>query len=223
MLHLLQLSDTALPVGAFSFSNTLESAADAEVVKGYESLEQYTREVVRTAAFTDGVAALTAWQAAKQDDYGMITEADKLLFCSKPNDEARLMSQRMGRKLAELMTPLLREEFIERWNDDIRHHAIGGSYAVTLALVARACRIERQELFCSICYGAASITLGAALRTMRTTHFTTQSILFRMAEFIEPLYDEAATMTLDEMNSFAPQCDIMAALHEKGSRRLFMN
>ena len=34
---------------------------------------------------------------------------------------------------------------------------------------------------------------------------------------------EASEMEIGEMNSFAMQCDIMAALHEKGAKRLFMN
>ena len=223
IMHLLQLSDTALPVGAFSFSSTLESASDAGVVHNDESLEAYTRQIVRIAALTDGVAALIAWRAIANSDYSMIITADKALFCSKLNNEARQMSQRMGRKLTELMTPLLQHNTLTRWHDDIMGQKVTGTYAVTQAIVAKACDIEARELFCSICYGAASIILSAALRCTRTTHLATQGILFRMAKFIEPLYEEAAVMTLDEMNSFSPQCDIMAALHEKGSKRLFMN
>ena len=30
-------------------------------------------------------------------------------------------------------------------------------------------------------------------------------------------------MTLDEMHAFAPQIDILASLHEKGVKRMFMN
>ena len=223
IMHLLQLSDSALPVGAFSFSATLESAANVGVVKDEATLEQYTREVVRTVAFTDGVAALTAWQATTDSDYEAVIAADRALYCSKPNDEARIMSQRMGRKLAELMAPLFKHEFLTRWHEDIKQQRISGNYAITQAIVAQICCVEKSELFCSICYGAASIILGAALRATRTTHFATQGILFRLADFIGEMYGQAKDMRLDEMHSFSPQCDIMASLHEKGSKRLFMN
>ena len=37
------------------------------------------------------------------------------------------------------------------------------------------------------------------------------------------LYREAAELGLDDMHAFTPQIDILAALHEKGTQRMFMN
>ena len=34
---------------------------------------------------------------------------------------------------------------------------------------------------------------------------------------------EAAELGLDDMHAFTPQIDILAALHEKGTQRMFMN
>ena len=65
--------------------------------------------------------------------------------------------------------------------------------------------------------------LNAALRCVRVSHYDTQRIFFRLAAEIGPLYNEAATMEYDDMNAFVPQTDILASLHEKGSKRLFMN
>ena len=39
----------------------------------------------------------------------------------------------------------------------------------------------------------------------------------------EALYREAAELGLDDMHAFTPQIDILAALHEKGTQRMFMN
>ena len=223
ILHLLQLSDSALPTGAFSFSNTLESAAEWGVVRDEASLESYTSQIVRTAALTDGIAALEAWRAASEGDYSRLAAADQMLYISKLNEEARQMSQRMGRKLAELCSELLRQKLLTDWCDDIVKKRVAGTYAATQGLIAALCGIDRKGLFCSLCYGTANIVLGAALRCTRTTHITTQGILFRLGTLVEMLYAEASEMEIGEMNSFAMQCDIMAALHEKGSKRLFMN
>ena len=65
--------------------------------------------------------------------------------------------------------------------------------------------------------------LGAALRCVRVSHYDTQRILFRLAATAEATYDEVRDMTLDEMHAFAPQIDILASLHEKGVKRMFMN
>lgn len=223
IFHLLQLSDSAFPIGAFAFSNTLESASEQNIVNDSASLEAYTREIVRSSAFTDGVAALVALQATIENRYEAIATADKLLFCSKAGDEARRMTQRMGLKLTEIMVPMLRNELLDGWHDDISHARAAGTFAVSLGIVAALCHIPREALYGSVCYGAASVVLGAALRSTRTTHLTTQLILFKLGPLIEELYAEAALLDIEQMNSFAPQYDIMASLHEKGSKRLFMN
>lgn len=222
-MHLLQLSDSAFPIGAFSFSNTLESAAEYGVVHDEDSLESYTRQIIRSAAMTDGIAALTAWVATAENDYNRLITIDNSLLCSKANEESRQMTQRMGRKLTEVIDRMIDKEPLKTWLKKINDGEVAGTHAVTMGMVTALCGIDRQELFCSICYGAATIALGAALRCTRTTHLTTQSILFRMGEYVESLYAEAKRMDIEQMNGFSPQYDIMAALHEKGTKRLFMN
>ena len=223
LMRLLQLSDSALPVGTFSFSNTLESAVEWGIVYDDATLEQYCTEITRMTAFTDGVAALKAHRACQTAEYEEIVGIDNILMRSKLNNEARMMTQRMGRKLAELGTTLLKGEILHTWCNDIKEGKVAGTYPVTQALIASLCGISRQEFFCSICYGAANIILNAALRCMRTTHIATQHILWHIAEQIDMLYNEASDADIEAMNNFTPQCDIMAALHEKGARRLFMN
>ena len=63
VMRLLEFTDSAFPVGTFSFSNGLETAAEEGLVHDAATLEQYTQDIVRQAAFTDGVAALHAFRS----------------------------------------------------------------------------------------------------------------------------------------------------------------
>ena len=76
LMHLLEFSDSAFPVGTFSFSNGLETAAFEGIVHNAETLEQYTRTVLQQTIYCDGIAALQAFRAAGQNDYRMIRKAD---------------------------------------------------------------------------------------------------------------------------------------------------
>src|SRR4051812_2222331 len=102
MMRLLQLGDSMLPVGAFSFSNGLESAVQAKVVRDAEGLEAFVRAAARASAGTDGVALLDAFRGAEAGDRDRVRLADREAFARKLNEETRTMSVRMGRKLAEL-------------------------------------------------------------------------------------------------------------------------
>ena len=102
VMRLLEFTDSAFPVGTFSFSNGLETAAEEGLVHDAATLEQYTQDIVRQAAFTDGVAALHAFRSYNLGYYEGILNADRQAVLCKMNAEARLMTRRMGKKLAEL-------------------------------------------------------------------------------------------------------------------------
>lgn len=223
LTHLLQFSDATFPVGTFSFSNGLETAAYEGLVHDAASLEQYARAAARQAAFSDGVAALHAWRAAKADDYEALLRTDKRLMLFKMNDEARLMLRRMGKKLAELGERLCPSPILSRWLADISADAAPGSYPVAQGLTFFLSGLSEEELYASSQYGVINMILGAALRCVRVSHYDTQEILFRLAAEIPQLYEEAREMDFEDMNCFVPEMDILASLHEKGAMRMFMS
>jgi UreF/CobW/HypB/UreG, nucleotide-binding domain len=102
MMPALQFGDSMLPTGSFSFSNGLESAVQQHIVHDRATLAEFTLSVVRRAAATDGIALLEAYRAAGASNLDRIKAADSALFSRKLGEEARTMTVRMGRSLAEL-------------------------------------------------------------------------------------------------------------------------
>lgn len=228
LLHLLEFTDSAFPVGAFSFSNGVETAAETGEVKDAESLREYARDIVRRTATTDCVAAVCAMRACRAGDYEAVAEADESLWLAKLNTEARQMSVRMGRKTAELAERILSDNEAwhwsgSRWLADVVSERVRGTHAVTMGILFAACGLSERELFASLFYGSLNTVLSAALRCVRVSHYDTQRILFDLSGEADALFAGVSEMELADMNSFAPQADIMASLHEKGSRRMFMN
>lgn len=223
LLYLLQLSDSALPVGGFSFSNTLESAVAYGVVRDAPSLEEFVLAVLHTTSTTDCVAARIAFEASLAGRLNMVVRADEELLLRKLNAEQRQMTLRMGRKLAELAEGVIGAELLVRWLAMIKSGEVAGTYAVTLGVAFAASGVGQRALFASMLYGTATMMLNASLRLMRLTHHSTQQILYRLAESIDSLYEESARLGIEDMYGFAPQIDLLSALHEKGRSRMFMN
>ncbi len=223
LLRLIEFSDSALPVGTFSFSCGLETAAERGLVTNAATLEEYARTMVVQTAFTDGVAALCAYRAAAADDLNAVIEADTRVWCSKAGAENRLMTQRMGRKLTELALKLIGDDRLAAWSGAVAAERTPGCWPVAQGVLFAAAGMDAPSLFAAHMYGTASMILNAALRCVRVSHFDTQAILFRLCEHIGPLYCEVRELTIDDMNLFTPEADILAALHERGPMRMFMN
>ncbi|MDE6320929.1 MAG: urease accessory protein UreF [Muribaculaceae bacterium] len=224
LMHLLQFSDSAFPVGTFSFSHGLEPASYLGIVHDASTLEQYTRSVARQGAYSDGVAALLAYRAAKDGDYDALSKVDRQIMLFKMNDEARLMLSRMGKKLAALGVHLFNNnEIFARWIADINAGDTPGSYPVAQGIAFALAGLSEEELFASHQYGVINMVLSAALRCVRVSHYDTQRILFELSSEVPSYYEKARTMSFEDMNSFVPQMDIFASMHEKGTMRMFMN
>lgn len=223
-MRLLQFTDSTFPVGTFSFSNGLETAAYEKIVHDAPTLEAYTRSIALQAAYSDGVVALLVHRAVLKGDYEAVLEADSRLIAFKMNAEARLMLQRMGKKLAELAVRLFPDDpTAARFLEDIKEGKTPGCYPTAQGIVFATAGITEKDLFCSHQYGVINMVLSAALRCVRVSHYDTQNLLYRLGNETEGYYEEARVMNLDDMQSFVPQADIIASLHEKGNMRMFMN
>ena len=88
VMRLLQFTDSAFPVGTFSFSNGLETAATERLVHDAATLEAFTREIVRQAAFTDGIAAIHAWRSHRAARFEGVTE--EMCIRDRPSEVALL-------------------------------------------------------------------------------------------------------------------------------------
>lgn len=223
LFHTAHLTDSALPVGGFSFSNALEAAIAEGVVSSAKQLSEIVESYLDGVATTDGVAALVAWQHACNGDMELAANADTELWLRRVGDEAMRQSLTMGRKLTQLSLKMGCKGAIEWWAAALDRGDIRGCYSTSLGVLFSSLDIGREWLFSSLIYGAANQMLSAALRLMRLSHFETQRILYGLARRCLLLYERVDGLDIDQMQLFAPELEILSSLHEQGEGRLFMS
>jgi urease accessory protein len=223
LMRILQFGDSMLPVGAFSFSNGLESAVQTGLVHDLDTLRQFVRTAVEQAATGDGIAVLAAYRGAKAGDFARVVAADRAVLHRKLNEEMRTMTVRMGRKLAEMTVHVVAAPIVSNWLAAIKRGETPGAYPIGQALVFAALGLAEQDAFAVHLYGIASMMLGAALRLMKINYLDTQAILFEVNAAAESAYEQAKEATLEDMCAFAPVMDVLAAVHVKATVRMFMN
>lgn len=223
LMHVLQFGDSVLPVGAFSFSNGLESAIQQRLVHDIETLRQFVMTATRQSASADAIALLAAHRAGCAHDMAGVLRADTALFNRKLNEEMRTMTVRMGKKLGELSNHLIHTPLLIDWLRHIERKETPGTYPVGLGLLFARLGLPEHDAFAMHQYGTASMILSASLRLMKIHHFDTQTILFEVNTSAATEYARVSGATLDEMATFSPLLDIMAAAHVKAHVRMFMN
>lgn len=222
-MRMMQFSDSMFPVGSFSFSNGLESAVAQGIVTGGPSLREFVLSAAHQGATCDGIAVLAAHRGATAGDFSAILAADHAVIERKLNEEARTMSTRMGKKLAELGGRLAGETLFNKWLAAIASGETPGTYPVGLGIAFAEMGSPEEDAFTVNQYGVAMTLLGAALRIVRVDHLATQEILFEVNQSAGREYAAVRDYGLDDMSNFAPMIEILAAVHVKAHVRMFMN
>jgi urease accessory protein len=222
-MRVLQFGDSLLPVGSFAFSNALESAVQAGIVSDEGSLREYVGTTTRRAATSDGIALLEAHRGAAAGDPGRIERADGEAFRRKLSEEARTMTVRMGKKLAETGTAAAEAPLTASWLGRIREGTAPGTYPVVLGILFADFGSPEEDAFAVHQYGVAMTTLSAALRLMRIDHRVVQDILYDTCGTAGDDYAAVRGASLGDMAGFAPLADILASMHVQSHVRMFMN
>ena len=223
LIRIMQFGDSVLPVGAFSFSNGVESAIQTGIVHDVDSLKGFVLTALKQAASCDGMGVVAAHRAAVADDCDAILRADWAVNNRKLSEESRLMATRMGKKLAEMSIHVVEKPLVRWWLEQIKAGHAAGTYPVTQAVVMSTQGIGAREVVVMHQYGVAMTILSAAMRLMRVTHLDTQRILFELNHDIETFCDIAEIGDIEQMSSYVPIVDVLAAVHVKAHVRLFMN
>ena len=223
MMRVLQFGDSLLPIGSFSFSNALESAAAEGVVGDAATLGEFVTASARRAATSDGIALLEAHRAAREPDIERITRADRAVFERKLAEETRTMTVRMGRKLAEVGTAAGPAPLLSLWLGRVREGLTPGTHPVGLGVLFAELGSPEEDAFAVHQYGVAMTMLSAALRLMRIDHRQVQAILSAVNEAVPGDYAAIREASLSDMASFTPMADILAAIHVRSHVRMFMN
>jgi urease accessory protein len=222
MMRVLQFGDSLLPIGSFTFSNGVESAIQARQVTDRDTLQQFVQTTCRQVASADGIALLEAHRAARARDIPRIVRADQAIYNRKLNEETRVMSARLGKKLAETANYVLAHPLLETWLGQISQGNSPGCYPIALGLTFAAQGLPEQDAFAVQHYGTAMMMLSASLRLMRLSYLDAQAIAYEINRAAKEEYDRHRAATLEDMAVFAPTRDILAAAHIHAHVRLFM-
>lgn len=219
-LRLLQLGDSALPIGGFSHSWGLEAAVDQGLVRDAAALEQWIRFWLRySLAPCEGVVVAAACRAAARGDWDVAGPANELLWASLTPATLRHASRDLGEQLLALAAswPWGEESVAaaRRADSGQWHHA------PAFAILAAAAGSSPREAVAVYLHQAAAGVLGAGVRAIPIGHTHGQQALARLQDEIGALAEECEGRDLETAGSLSPAYEMCCHAQSRLYTRLF--
>src|SRR5829696_9030318 len=102
LLQLMRLASPSLPVGGFSYSEGLEAAIEAGLVRDEAGTLAWLGDQLRLGlARSDLAVVAKAARAWQRGDVDRVTELNDWFSCTRETHELRQQSEQMGRSLAQ--------------------------------------------------------------------------------------------------------------------------
>ena len=212
LLQLIWLASPALPVGGFSYSEGLEAAIDAGLVRDEATAGDWLVDQLHLALARSDLAVLAqavgAWRAGDQP---ALDRLDAWVRSTRETSELRQQTEQMGRSLMEWARSLQPAE----------RAAQAPTYPVAFASAAAQGTASVRQVLLAFAFGWAENMMQSALKSVPLGQSSGQRILGRLAAQIPAAVDHALALDDDSRQSFTPMLAILSARHETQYSRLF--
>jgi urease accessory protein len=219
LLGLLRLASPALPVGGFSYSEGLEAAVDAGVVRDEASAAQWLSDQLHLALARAELPVLAAAHAAwLRSDAMRIAELNTWLLATRESAELRAQTEQMGRSMLDWLN---KHDPSDARVAQLASLQPAPSWPVAFALGSAQAGADALDAVLAYGFSWAENQVQAALKAVPLGQSAGQRMLARLADELLPLAEAAMTLDDAQRQTFAPLLAVRSAQHETQYSRLF--
>jgi urease accessory protein len=217
-LALQQLTDSALPTGAFAHSLGFETYVDAGVVRDEGSFGVWLSAFVSQAlTYSDGLAIRFLYEGW---DVG---ELDELLSASLLPRQVREASLKMGARLLEIGAEVFPSAELELYRDLVTTGRAAGHQPLAFAVVARSLGVPLPEALAAYLFATVTSLTQNAVRAIPLGQNAGQRLLRHAADGVAAAVERVSHLTPDDFGAVTPGLEISQMRHERQRARMFMS
>jgi len=219
LARLLQLASPALPVGAFSYSQGLESAIEAGIVHDAASAEAWIADVLAfSVARMEAPVLLRLVAAWNATDAQCVARWNAEFLASREAAELRAETVQMGYSLRRLLLEV----------SDAPPAALAAlaaldepAFPAAFAFAVSHWQIAPEPALIAYLWSWLENQAMAALKAVPLGQTDGQRLLLRLGDRLSALAQAAARLGDDELGNFSPGFALLASRHETQYSRLF--
>lgn len=218
LLRLMQLVSPSLPVGAYAYSQGLETAVSRGWVSSERDAMAWIGGLLRhNLAFLDLPVLLRVHAAFRQLDHEAVFNWSTFLAACRESREIRQEDQHLGQALARLLNDLGIED-AQQWR-----RAPTASFAVSFAMAAAAWHIPARATATGYAFAWLENQVACAIKLVPLGQTAGQRILSAVQQDIPGVVTQSERLDDDEIGFSAPAFIMGSVLHETEYTRLFQS
>ncbi|BAY10747.1 urease accessory protein UreF [Calothrix sp. NIES-2098] len=216
-LSILQLTSPALPVGAYSYSEGLETLVEQGAIKNQQNLKNWLDSQLSYGAIrVEAAVMLRAYKSAKIGDLQTLGYWNRWLSAARETEELRTSSWQMGRSLIQLLGKL-QPETMPTLN------AVGNpcNYAIAFGIAAAHWQIDIKAALLGYLHSWASNLITAGIKLIPLGQTAGQMLLLDLQELLSIATVEILALEDDELSCCSWGLSLASMQHETQYTRLF--
>lgn len=222
-IRLWQLISPALPIGAYAYSQGLESAIEKNWLNNEEEVQTWISGILNDSlSHLDAPVLARLYQAWQEEDSETVNQWNQFLLACRESSELYHEDQQMGRALWRLLNDLL--DNTDRHSDTIRElikQIDRPGYVTIFALASSLWNIPMADAIRGFLWAWCENQVAAAIKLVPLGQTAGQRILTSLIQDINQGVSKALQLNDHEIGSVAPGFSIACAQHEVQYSRLF--
>lgn len=215
LLHLLQLVSPALPVGAYAYSQGLESAVEQQWVVDAPSAENWIGKVMSySLGSLDGPILVRLHRAWLRRDLDPLNYWNHFIHASRESKELLLEDLQMGAALRRLLLEL-DIPGADQWP------AEESSFVGMFSLAASHWRLSEDQALNGFVWSWLENQVAAAIKLVPLGQTQGQKLLINLMPVVRQTVQRSKTVADGELGSSLPRLALASMQHEVQYSRLF--
>ena len=217
LLSLLQLTNSALPVGAYSYSEGLETLVDSGKIKDDQSLKHWLEQELHFGAIRlEAAVMVRGYRAAKLGDLEGLSCWNAWVTAARETEELRQQSWQMGRALVRLLQQL-QPQLVPMVT------ACGQpcNYAIAFALAATHWQISEKAAVLGYLHSWATNLISAGVKLIPLGQTAGQQLLLNLHPTTIRATEAILLLEDDDLSSCSWGLALASMAHETQYTRLF--
>ena len=219
LVRLLQLASPALPVGAYSYSQGLEAACDAEIVRDKDSARQWISDVLQfNIATMEAPIVARLYRAWQTEDLKSAAYWNHYFLASRETKELRAETEQMGYSMARL---LVDGKFCDAARVATLADLQPKGFPAAFSFAAVSFSVPLEEALTAYLWSWLENQVIGAVKLIPLGQVAGQGLLFELGQYLPGVVEQALNLADDDLCNLAPGLAILSGKHETQYSRLF--